>query len=132
LACRPHDAGKSGEAPRRGGLQPEAQPLILYTTNANHSSVEKGALLAGFGRDNVRMVATHQVGVATELAERRLAQQLRAVPFEGSPCSSSRERSQARGDGGVELRLLACDQRERGAILSERERPGGQVHTIRR
>jgi aromatic-L-amino-acid decarboxylase len=41
----------------RGGLQAEDSPLIVYTTSANHSSVEKGALLAGFGRDNVRMVA---------------------------------------------------------------------------
>jgi aromatic-L-amino-acid decarboxylase len=41
----------------RGGLQGEEKALIVYTTSANHSSVEKGALLAGFGRDNVRMVA---------------------------------------------------------------------------
>ncbi|HEX5182119.1 MAG TPA: pyridoxal-dependent decarboxylase [Allosphingosinicella sp.] len=42
----------------RGGLQAEAAPLILYTSASSHSSVEKAALLAGFGRDNVRMVAT--------------------------------------------------------------------------
>ncbi len=45
----------------RGGLQAEARPPIVYTTSANHSSVEKGALLAGFGRDNVRMVAMDEM-----------------------------------------------------------------------
>src|SRR5262249_57651555 len=41
----------------RGGLQAEARPLIVYTTAQSHSSVAKAALLAGFGRDNVRVVA---------------------------------------------------------------------------
>ena len=40
----------------RGGLQAEAAPLIVYTTAHSHSSVEKAALLAGFGRDHLRMV----------------------------------------------------------------------------
>jgi glutamate/tyrosine decarboxylase-like PLP-dependent enzyme len=39
-----------------GGLQAEAQPLVVYTSGHSHSSVEKAALLAGFGRDNVRVV----------------------------------------------------------------------------
>ena len=33
------------------------QPLIVYASDQSHSSVGKAALLAGFGRDNVRMVA---------------------------------------------------------------------------
>ncbi|MEA3048589.1 MAG: aromatic-L-amino-acid/L-tryptophan decarboxylase [Sphingomonadales bacterium] len=40
----------------RGGLQAEAAPLTVYTSASSHSSVEKAALLAGFGRGNVRMV----------------------------------------------------------------------------
>lgn len=40
----------------RGGLQAEAKPLIVYTSAQSHSSVEKAALLAGFGREHVRMV----------------------------------------------------------------------------
>jgi aromatic-L-amino-acid decarboxylase len=40
----------------RGGLQGEKQPLIVYTSAHSNSSVEKDALLAGFGRENVRMV----------------------------------------------------------------------------
>lgn len=40
----------------RGGLQAETCPLTVYTTAQSHSSVEKAALLAGFGRENVRIV----------------------------------------------------------------------------
>ncbi len=40
----------------RAGLQGEAAPLIVYTTRHSHSSVEKAALLAGFGRDNIHIV----------------------------------------------------------------------------
>ncbi len=41
----------------RGGLQAEPKPLVVYTTEEAHSSVIKAALLSGFGRDNVRLVA---------------------------------------------------------------------------
>ncbi|HVT39260.1 MAG TPA: pyridoxal-dependent decarboxylase, partial [Gemmatimonadaceae bacterium] len=40
----------------RGGLQGEAQALVVYASAHAHSSVEKAALLAGFGRDNLRLV----------------------------------------------------------------------------
>ena len=40
----------------RGGLQDEDQPLTVYVSAHSHSSVEKAALLAGFGRQNVRLV----------------------------------------------------------------------------
>ncbi len=40
----------------RGGLQAEPQPLVIYTSANANSSVDKAALLAGFGRDNVRVV----------------------------------------------------------------------------
>jgi aromatic-L-amino-acid decarboxylase len=40
----------------RGGLQAEPAPLIVYASTQSHSSVEKAALLAGFGRANVRAV----------------------------------------------------------------------------
>lgn len=42
----------------RGGLQSVARPLIVYTSEQSHSSVLKAALLAGFGRDNVRSIGT--------------------------------------------------------------------------
>ncbi len=40
----------------RGGLQAEEQPLVVYASAHSHSSVDKAALLAGFGRDNVHLV----------------------------------------------------------------------------
>jgi aromatic-L-amino-acid decarboxylase len=40
----------------RGGLQTQAQALVVYTSAQSHSSVEKAALLAGFGKDNIRIV----------------------------------------------------------------------------
>ena len=42
----------------RGGLQAVNAPLVVYTSAQAHSSVDKAALLAGFGRDNVRVVPT--------------------------------------------------------------------------
>jgi len=47
----------SGYSLGRGGLQGEAAPLVVYASAHGHSSVDKAALLAGFGRDNVRRVA---------------------------------------------------------------------------
>jgi aromatic-L-amino-acid decarboxylase len=40
----------------RGGLQAEKNPMVVYITAQSHSSVEKAALLAGFGRTNLRVV----------------------------------------------------------------------------
>ena len=40
------------------GLQGEEHPLVVYASAQAHSSVDKAALLAGFGRDNLRHVAT--------------------------------------------------------------------------
>jgi aromatic-L-amino-acid/L-tryptophan decarboxylase len=45
----------------RGGLQAEAHPLTVYASVQSHSSVEKAALLAGFGRENVRLVPNDDV-----------------------------------------------------------------------
>ena len=42
----------------RAGLQAEAEPLVVYVSAHSHSSVEKAALLAGFGRANIRIIAT--------------------------------------------------------------------------
>lgn len=40
----------------RRGLQGEARPLAVYVSAHSHSSVDKAALLAGFGRENLRLV----------------------------------------------------------------------------
>ena len=44
----------------RGGLQGEAASLIVYVSQQSHSSVEKAALLAGFGRENLRFIDTDE------------------------------------------------------------------------
>ena len=43
-------------AAARGGLQGCAEPLTVYLSSQSHSSVEKAALLAGFGRENLRVI----------------------------------------------------------------------------
>jgi aromatic-L-amino-acid/L-tryptophan decarboxylase len=55
LLCAREKATKYGLG--RGGLQGEEHPLIVYVCAHSHSSVEKAALLAGFGRSNLRVVA---------------------------------------------------------------------------
>ncbi|HEY3812609.1 MAG TPA: pyridoxal-dependent decarboxylase [Caulobacteraceae bacterium] len=45
-------------AASREGLQGEAQPLAVYVSTHSHSSVDKAAALAGFGRAHVRQVPT--------------------------------------------------------------------------
>lgn len=44
----------------RGGLQGESRPLVVYVSGHSHSSVDKAALLAGFGRANIRTIATDE------------------------------------------------------------------------
>ncbi len=48
----------TGLAQSRGGLQEPHPPLVVYASEMAHSSVEKAALLAGFGRDFLRLVPT--------------------------------------------------------------------------
>jgi aromatic-L-amino-acid decarboxylase len=56
LLCAREQA--SDHSQEGGGLQASPAPLTVYTTDQAHSSVHKAALLAGFGRDNVRLVDT--------------------------------------------------------------------------
>jgi aromatic-L-amino-acid decarboxylase len=51
----------SGFSLARGGLQGETAPLVVYVSAHSHSSVDKAALLAGFGRDNIRVIGTDDV-----------------------------------------------------------------------
>lgn len=61
----------------RGGLQQVASPLVVYTSEYAHSSVDKAALMAGFGRDFVRHVATdHAFGMRADALEAAIADDL--------------------------------------------------------
>ena len=55
----------------RGGLQAEAQPLVVYASTQAHSSVAKAVLLAGYGRDNLRLVDVDPVTLAMDAAQLR-------------------------------------------------------------
>lgn len=44
----------------KGGLQANTRPLVVYTSEHAHSSVEKAAVLAGFGRDHIRAIASDE------------------------------------------------------------------------
>jgi aromatic-L-amino-acid decarboxylase len=46
----------SGFSLQSGGLQALPQPLVVYASAESHSSVEKAALLAGFGRAHLRAI----------------------------------------------------------------------------
>jgi aromatic-L-amino-acid decarboxylase len=48
----------SGYALTGQGLQDSRSPLIVYVSSQSHSSVDKAALLAGFGRAHVRSIET--------------------------------------------------------------------------
>ena len=87
----------TGYASSRGGLQGEAQPLIVYVSAHSHSSVDKAALLAGFGRDNIRVVphderyAMRPEALAAAIAEdlRRGARPCAVVATAGSTTSTA-------------------------------------------
>jgi aromatic-L-amino-acid decarboxylase len=46
----------TGYSLARGGLQAEARPPVVYSSSHAHSSVEKAALLAGVGREHLRLI----------------------------------------------------------------------------
>jgi aromatic-L-amino-acid decarboxylase len=50
----------SGFSQNRGGLQAETSPLIVYASDQAHSSIPKAAMLAGFGSDHLRLIATDE------------------------------------------------------------------------
>lgn len=75
LLCAREWVSKHAQA--RGGLQAEKQALTVYTSSQSHSSVEKAALLAGFGRTNVRTIDTDENhALRVELLERTIKEDL--------------------------------------------------------
>src|SRR6195256_1844267 len=69
----------------RGGLQAEPRPLTVYTSAHSHSSVDKAALLAGFGRLNIHVVPHDaQYAMRPDALEHAIAADLRAG---ATPCA---------------------------------------------
>ncbi|WLT30537.1 pyridoxal-dependent decarboxylase [Geothrix sp. PMB-07] len=50
----------SGYAQNEEGLQSGEAPLVVYASDQGHSSIEKAALLAGFGRSFLRLIPTDE------------------------------------------------------------------------
>lgn len=70
----------SGYSEFAGGLQGLERPLVVYASDQAHSSVVKAALLAGFGHDNLRLVASDPETRAMSAAalERAMAEDVAA------------------------------------------------------
>ncbi len=67
----------SGFSQSGAGLQGLAAPLTVYLSSQAHSSVEKAALLAGFGRENLRFIDTDEVhALRVDLLEQAIASDL--------------------------------------------------------
>ncbi len=67
----------SGFSQNRGGLQAEEAPLVVYASDQGHSSIEKAALLAGFGKDHLRLVGTDgDHALRLDLLEEAIAEDL--------------------------------------------------------
>ena len=63
----------------RGGLQAEDAPLVVYASDQAHSSIPKAALLAGFGADHLRLIATDdEHALRLDLLERAVEDDLAA------------------------------------------------------
>jgi len=61
-----------------GGLQAEAQPLVVYCSGYSHSSVDKAGLLAGFGRTNIRAIECDaEFAMRPDALEQAIQQDLR-------------------------------------------------------
>ncbi len=69
----------SGFSQNGEGLQGGGAPLVVYASDQGHSSIEKAALLAGFGRAHLRLLPTDdQHGLRLDLFREALAQDLGA------------------------------------------------------
>jgi aromatic-L-amino-acid/L-tryptophan decarboxylase len=66
MLCARERASDNSQA--HGGLQAMPSALVVYATAQGHSSIPKSVLLAGFGRDNLRFVATDPVTFAMDPA----------------------------------------------------------------
>jgi len=75
----------------RGGLQAESRPLSIYVSAHSHSSIDKGALLAGFGRANLRLVpCDDDYAMRPDALDASSPQSAPPRPPRSIPCAASR------------------------------------------
>ncbi|MFI5300383.1 MAG: pyridoxal phosphate-dependent decarboxylase family protein, partial [Polyangiales bacterium] len=68
----------SGMSLATTGMQSSEAPLVVYVSSQSHSSVEKAALLAGFGRAHLRQVAVDEAhAMRVDALEAAIAEDLR-------------------------------------------------------
>ncbi len=69
----------SGYGQNGAGLQGGGAPLVVYASDQAHASVEKAALLAGFGKAHLRLVETGEAhALRIDLLEAAIEEDLRA------------------------------------------------------
>ncbi len=99
----------------RGGLQAEELPLTVYLSAQSHSSVEKAALLAGFGHANLRFIPTderHAMNVE------QLADEISAdLAYGRRPCAVVATTGTTATTGLDPIEPIAAICRERGLWL---------------
>jgi aromatic-L-amino-acid decarboxylase len=65
----------SGFSQNGAGLQGGGAPLVVYASDQAHSSIQKAALLAGFGKAHLRLVATDDAhALRLDLLERAISE----------------------------------------------------------
>ena len=84
-------SGPRATRSRRGGLQAEERPLVVYVSAHSHSSVDKAALLAGFGRDERPGRCAHDAALRDARPTRSTRRSART-----SPPAAGRARSSPR------------------------------------
>lgn len=99
----------------RGGLQAEELPLTVYLSAQSHSSVEKAALLAGFGHANLRFIPTdeHHAMRVDQLADEIAAD----LAYGRRPCAVVATTGTTATTGLDPLEPIAAICRERGLWL---------------
>jgi len=69
----------SGHEQIRKGLQAHAAPLVVYASDQAHSSIEKATLLAGFGKEHLRLIPTDEShALRLDLLEQAIESDIRA------------------------------------------------------
>ncbi len=99
----------------RGGLQAEELPLTVYLSAQSHSSVEKAALLAGFGHANLRFIPTDE---RHAMSVEQLADEISAdLAYGRRPCAVVATTGTTATTGLDPIEPIAAICRERGLWL---------------